>query len=90
MKRKPRTAKSMLLLPPVDWQRAYNLLREAERYDFEQTIAATAVQAARLSAYISRRQSGGRHEDAVKRQNQVARRVRQALGYTYADDALDF
>lgn len=60
-------------------------LQEAER-----RAAILATQYSRLSAYLSRRVAGGKHADAVKAQNNVARRVRQALGYTYADDSITF
>lgn len=60
-------------------------LQEAER-----RAAALATHYARVSAYLSRRMSGGRHDAAVQAQNRTARKVRQALGYTYADDKITF
>ena len=84
-----RTAE-ILLLAPVDWDREYQRLTTDERYELERAITCDAVQLARFSAYLSRRMAGGKHGDAVKRQNQTARKVRQALGYTYADDKITF
>lgn len=62
----------------------------ATKWDVERACASGATKLARYSAYISRRINGGKHEDAVRAQNRAARRVRQALGYTYADDAVNF
>jgi hypothetical protein len=80
----------ILTLPPVDWDKTIAELNTDERYELERQITCDAVQLARFSAYLSRRMAGGKHVDAVKRQNSVARRVRLALGYTYADDRITF
>lgn len=79
-----------LLLAPVDWSALYESLDTNQRYELERQLSQDAVQLARLAAYISRRQTGGKHDDAVKAQNTAARKVRQALGYTYADDKITF
>ena len=77
-------------LPMVEWSAAYDRASADERRIIDDQAAAAATRYARLSAYISRRLSGGPHADAVKRQNQAARKVRQALGFTYKDDAISF
>jgi len=77
-------------MPPVRWDAYCTKLSTDQRYELERMISSDAVQLARFSAYLSRRMSGGKHADAVKAQNRAARRVRQALGYTYADDAITF
>ena len=76
--------------PMVEWDAAYNAMTFDERRVADDDAAAQATKYARLSAYLSRRMSGGGHADAVKRQNEVARKVRQALGFTYKDDAITF
>jgi hypothetical protein len=80
----------ILLLAPVDWDAEYQRLTTDQRYALELATALDAVRLARFSAYVSRRLAGGKHADAVKAQNQTARKVRQALGYTYADDKITF
>ena len=82
--------KRFAALPPVKWQAAYERLSTDERMALTDSAAHTATKLARVSAYVSRRMSGGKHEDAVKNQNQSARKVRQALGYTYTDDQITF
>jgi hypothetical protein len=74
----------------VKWQRAIERMSQDERRRLDDEAAALATRAARLSAYISRRESGGKHADAVKAQNKAARAVRQALGFTYKDDGITF
>ena len=80
----------LLRTPPVRWERAVTRMRTDDRMRLCDEAAALATRAARISAYVSRRLSGGKHADAVTAQNQAARRVRQALGYTYADDKITF
>lgn len=80
----------MIDRPMAEWQALYDSLSFDERRKLDDDAAAQATRYARLSAYLSRRLSGGRHEDAVKKQNQAARKVRQALGFTYKDDAVTF
>lgn len=77
-------------LPMVKWEAAYERLSADERRQVDDNAAAIATHYARVSAYLSRRLAGGKHADAVKRQNQTARRVRQALGFTYTDDSITF
>lgn len=84
------TMQQFLDLAMVDWQKTIDAMPQNERHELESYLAALAQHSARASAYISRRVMGGKHEDAVKRQNEVARKVRQALGYTYADDKVTF
>jgi hypothetical protein len=72
------------------WEAAYDRLSGDERRRIDDKAAAAATKHARLSAYIARRLSVGKHDDAVTRQNQTARKVRQALGFTYTDDAITF
>lgn len=79
-----------LTLAMVEWSATYERLHSGEAHAHERAAAALATHAARLSAYLSRRLSGGTHDDAVKAQNRAARGVRQALGYTYADDRVTF
>jgi hypothetical protein len=83
-------AEALILLPMVKWEAAYENLTTDQRRVIDDEAAAAATRYARLSAYLSRRLAGGKHRDAVKRQNQAARRVRQALGFTYTDDAITF
>ncbi len=85
-----RPMRDVLNRPPVEWETAYNAMSFDERRAVDDAAAALATKAARLSAYFSRRLSGGKHADAVRRQNQSARRVRQALGFTYTDDSITF
>lgn len=80
----------ILKTPPVKWERAVKKMGIDERMKLCDEAAAIATRAARVNAYISRFLSGGKHADAVKAQNRAARRVRQALGYTYADDSITF
>jgi hypothetical protein len=77
-------------VPMRHWETRYNGLGTDERMKLCDSAAQAATWLARLSAYVSRRMSGGKHGDAVKAQNRAARRVRQALGYTYADDKVTF
>lgn len=86
---KDRT-RTILDLPPVQWDQYCTDLGTDQRYELERQISSQAVQLARFSAYLSRRMAGGKHSDAVQAQNRAARKVRQALGYTYADDAITF
>jgi len=74
----------------VKWEATYNNLSLDARQEIEREAAEAATAYARLSAYLSRRMAGGKHSDAVRRQNQVAARVRQALGYTYKDAPITF
>ena len=74
----------------VDWDHAYTQYSQTEIQQIEREAAEAATAYARLSAYLSRRMAGGKHSDAVRRQNQVAARVRQALGYTYKDAPITF
>lgn len=76
--------------PMAAWDKAVTKLPTQARMDLLQELGVLTIRAARLEAYLYRRHAGGKHADAVKAQNQVARRVRQALGYTYADDAIHF
>jgi len=79
-----------LKVPPVKWEALADRLSTAERWELMRQLDQHAVSAARLAAYITRRISGGRHVDAVKRQNAVARKVRLAIGYSYPEDSLTF
>lgn len=76
--------------PMVEWSALYEESTLDENQTMERTAAELAVTYARLSAYLSRRMAGGKHADAVKAQNKAARGTRQALGYTYKDDAISF
>lgn len=80
----------MIDLPMAQWAEAYDRLSFDDKRKIDDDAAATATKYARLSAYLSRRMAGGKHGDAVKAQNQAARKVRQALGFTYKDDAITF
>lgn len=81
---------AILCLAPVDWDATISALSPDQLYTIERTISSDAIKLARFAAYLSRRMTGGKHADAVKAQNQTARKVRQALGYTYADDQIHF
>lgn len=83
-------AQDLLDRPIQEWQLAVASLSTELRQSIESDIAALTIKAARLSAYLTVCTLGGGHEQAVKRQNQVARKVRRAMGYTYADDAITF
>lgn len=76
--------------PMVEWRKLCEKMSQEDRRETEETLAQLATRAARASAYLSRRETGGKHDDAVRRQNQVARSVRQALGYTYGRDDITF
>jgi hypothetical protein len=76
--------------PMTAWDEAYRAMDTATAFEVDDQAANHAVHFARLSAYIARRRQGGTHTDAVKAQNRVGRRVRQALGYTYKDDSITF
>jgi hypothetical protein len=80
----------LLEAPMVEWQKLCEKMSQEDRRETESVLAQLATRAARASAYLSRRETGGRHEDAVKRQNAVARSVRYALGYTYGRDDVSF
>lgn len=84
------TVKLLSGYAPVEWPALYDRLTVGERMALDSALSDIATKAARLSAYLSRRATGGDHKAAVQRQNQVARKVRQALGYTYADDKITF
>lgn len=77
-------------MPMVKWEAAYKRLTTDQRMALSDSAASTATRFSRVSAYVSRRMSGGKHADAVTAQNRTARSVRQALGYTYADDKITF
>lgn len=87
---KTEAALRLALLPAVEWEATVDALSTEDRFEYERTIATAAERYARASAYLSRRMSGGKHEDAVKAQNKAAARVRQALGYTYAESPITF
>lgn len=72
-----------IVVPMNEWEKAYELYSQTEIQQIEREAAEAATAYARLSAYLSRRMSGGKHSDAVRRQNQTAAKVRRALGYTY-------
>lgn len=76
--------------PMVKWSTDYDHMTTDEKMQISNTAAALATHYARLSAYLSRRHAGGKHDDAVKAQNRTASRVRQALGYTYKDAPITF
>lgn len=76
--------------PMADWPALYDALTTDQRREVDDQAAVLAVKAARLSRYFGRRTSGGKHEDAVKAQNSVAAKVRQALGFTYKDSPITF
>jgi hypothetical protein len=80
----------LLRTPMVRWDARYKRMSENDRWETSEQAVLVAVRAARLCAYLSRRRSGGTHADAVKAQNEAARKVRQALGDTYANDAITF
>lgn len=80
----------LLNMPKVKWARTVAKMNADQMMRLSDEAARLSTEAARVSAYISRRLSGGKHDDAVKAQNRVARGVRQALGYTYKDDAISF
>lgn len=82
--------KTINQIPMTKWEATYNRLTFDERRQQDDDAAAQAVRHARVSAYISRRLSGGKHADAVKAQNRAAARVRVALGFTYKDSPIDF
>ena len=65
-------------------------LSQSDRMELGDHLAHIATQLARVSAYMSRRNTGGKHADAVRAQNQAARKVRQALGFTYGNDQIHF
>lgn len=88
--RRARTLAAALRRPLARWEQAIRRMSQEERRQLDDDAAALATHAARLSRYISRIEAGGKHADAVKAQNQAARRVRQALGFTYKDDAITF
>lgn len=85
-----RNGRDWALLALVDWEAEVARLSTDEAWSLDEAAAAMAVHCARLSAYLSRRRTGGRHTVAVKHQNQVARKVRQALGFMYGDDSITF
>jgi hypothetical protein len=80
----------LLEAPMVHWAKLCERMSQEDRLETEGVLAQLATRAARASAYLSRRETGGKHDDAVKRQNEVARRVRHALGYTYGRDDITF
>lgn len=77
-------------IPMANWEATYTAMGTTRTQELERGLSGLAVWCARASAYFSRRLSGGKHEDAVKRQNQVAAKVRQALGYTYKEANVQF
>jgi hypothetical protein len=84
------TATAMMLSAMISWDETNNAMSHEERHRVEAAAAGIAEAAARLSAYLSRRASGGTHSQAVARQNQAASRVRAALGYTYKHAPINF
>jgi hypothetical protein len=84
------TVEQLIDRPMVEWEQAIDGFDHDTRRTLDDQAAAIATRYARLSAYISRRESGGKHADAVKAQNAAARKVRQALGFTYKDDGITF
>lgn len=79
-----------LELPLAQWASEYERMSMAERIGLADRLASQVEWMTRVNAYISRRMSGGQHKDAVTAQNRAVRKVRQALGYTYADDKITF
>lgn len=82
--------KHLIDRPMSEWESTIDALPMDERMELIEQFSARATHLARLAAYLSRRLTGGKHADAVKAQNRAARKVRQALGFTYADDAIVF
>lgn len=80
----------LLYAPITQWKEIADSPITTAIQDAERQAAHLATTYARMSAYFSRRMAGGKHADAVKAQNIAARKVRQALGYTYADDKITF
>lgn len=80
----------LLNRPMASWEKAIDRLGTDARMRLDDEAAALATKAARLSAYVSRRMSGGKHSDAVAAQNRAASKVRQALGFTYKDSKISF
>lgn len=85
-----RTVDTFMRQAMVDWCAHYEKLSTDERMHTNDHAAATCERLARFVAYTSRRMAGGKHTDAVRAQNTAGRRVRQALGFTYADDKITF
>lgn len=85
-----KTPPDMLTAPPAEWAEMYDAMSFDQRREADDAAAALATRATRVSAYISHRLAGGKHADAVKAQNRAARSTRQALGFTYKDDAITF
>ena len=74
----------LLETPMAQWCKLVESMSSEDLFETEAELSQLAVLAARASAYVSRRYNGGKHADCVKRQNEVTRKVRVALGYTYA------
>lgn len=83
-------ALSFVRMPMVQWDQHVAGFDTDTRYEVERRLAHHAERYTRACAYLSRRMSGGNHDHAVKAQNGAARKVRQALGYTYANDKITF
>lgn len=90
-------ANPLLRTPMVKWRARTAKLTNTERQKLIDELDALAIRCARLSGYLTSQLIGGNdptddqiHAAAVARSNRTARKVRKALGFTYANDPITF
>lgn len=77
--------------PMVEWEAMYDALgSEREIAALVDDAAALAIRAARLAQYVTARNHGDRHDQAVRAQNTAAGKVRIALGFTRRRNDIHF
>lgn len=79
----------------AEWRREVDQLSLEDRAKLREDLDALTQRAARLAAYVARREgdadnTDARHAYAVARSNTLTRRVRRALGFTYPDASMTF
>lgn len=81
-------AMDLLLTPPVRWEvmAETSTANSSNWRDLVGALEGIAVGAARLSRYLGERCVGATHDEAVKRQNRLAKKIRRALGYNTTAD----
>lgn len=87
---RPTLAARLGRTPPARWDALISNQAEEDLELADRDTAWAAIHLVRLAAYLRARRNGHGHDDAVKRQNTAAGRVREALGFTQHRDDLTF
>lgn len=76
--------------PMVEWSDMRHGLLDETKAEIIAELDGILIKGARLRAYVERRRNAGTHQQAVKHQNNLATKIRRALGYTQAKHEVNF